>query len=92
MGVSKIGVPQNGWFMMENPIKMDDLGVPVGNTHVWWALFLLLFVEDLKSPPPPPRTQDASGTSKGLGLRFLKAKDVSSSWWRPEWSGVDTSR
>ena len=22
----KIGVPQKGWFMMENPIKMDDLG------------------------------------------------------------------
>ena len=27
MGVEpKIGVPQNGWFMMETPIKMDDLG------------------------------------------------------------------
>ena len=25
----KIGVPQNGWFIRENLIKMDDLGVPL---------------------------------------------------------------
>ena len=29
MGVSKIGVPQNGWSIREHPIKKDDLGVPL---------------------------------------------------------------
>ena len=25
----KIGVPKSGWFVMENPVKLDDLGVPL---------------------------------------------------------------
>ena len=32
----KIGVPPNGWFIMENPVKMDDLGVELSETSKCW--------------------------------------------------------
>jgi hypothetical protein len=37
-GVPQMGVPQNGWFIMEHTIKIDDLifgGTPIsGNLHI----------------------------------------------------------
>jgi len=50
----KIGVPQNGWFIMENPIKMDDLGVPLfWETSIGCRFVAVFFLRISPNPKQP---------------------------------------
>ena len=51
MGVSKNREPpQNGWFIMEHPIKMDDLGVPLFSDTSIWRQMCPLCVSNFMNP------------------------------------------
>ena len=72
----KIGVPQNGWFIMENHIKMDDLGVSLfsetsmlvfgkkwGSFMDFLIMFFLFFhPQTLRNASPPPKFNRDAGS------------------------------
>ena len=53
----KIGVPQNGWFIMENPIKMEGLGVPLFlETPIYYTSFSVVVYPKFFTLPSTVRT------------------------------------
>ena len=52
-------VPQNGWFIMEKPIKMGDLGAPpFKETPIYICIYIYIYVYTLLNNIPHRKSMD----------------------------------
>ena len=79
-GFPKIGVPQNGWFTMENPIKMDDLGgtTMFGNIHIDYSKpHLLSWVAGFR------KGEEGMDNISSFVRMFSRMRDIMDHWIGP---------
>ena len=86
-------ITQNRWFIMENPIKLNDLGVLFSETSMWPFLAVLIrnYVshEDLKQGTDKSMLLDMTWVVAVLGQTFRMSSRDCKNHYKDSWCWLD---